>query len=93
MKKSPIGRKVKITKAIREAWEQRDKSLDNGEVPQLPPEMWAKGTIGKYYRPIKTQVSLRIDKDVLDWFKAKGEGYSGRINDILRKEMYREGRA
>ena len=43
--------------------------------------------IGKYYRPVKTQISFRIDNEVLDWLKSKGEGHLTRINDILRTQM------
>ena len=92
MNKPSTGRKVKISAATRKAWEGRDKSLDNGEVPQLPPDVWAKATIGKYYRPLKTQISFRIDNDVLGWLKSKGEGHLTRINAILREQMSREAR-
>ena len=56
----------------------------------LPPEAWANGVIGKYYRPVKTQISVRIDNEVLDWLKSKGEGHLTRINEILRKRMAQE---
>jgi uncharacterized protein (DUF4415 family) len=92
MKKSSTLRKVKITDAVRTAWKNRDKSLDNAEVPQLPPEVWAKGTIGKYYRPMKTLISLRLDNDVLEWLKSEGDGHLTRINAILRETMMREHR-
>jgi uncharacterized protein (DUF4415 family) len=42
---------------------------------------------GKYYRPLKTQISFRIDNEVLDWLKSKGEGHLSRINHILRDCM------
>jgi uncharacterized protein (DUF4415 family) len=90
MKKPSISRKVKITDAVRAAWENRDKTLDHAEVPQLPPEIWAKGVVGKYYRPLKTQISFRIDNDIFEWLKSKGEGHLTRINAILRKEMMRD---
>ena len=93
MKRPSISRKVKITAAVRTAWENRDKTMDRAEVPQLPPEVWAKGTIGKYYRPLKTQISFRIDNDVFEWLKSKGEGHLTRINAILRDEMMRDLRA
>ena len=48
--------------------------------------------IGKYYRPRKTQISLRIDNEVLDWLKSKGEGHLSPINEILREQMWRERR-
>ncbi|MEO8098664.1 MAG: BrnA antitoxin family protein [Acidobacteriota bacterium] len=43
--------------------------------------------IGRFYRPIKKLVSLRIDADVLDWHKSQGDGYQTRINNALRREM------
>jgi uncharacterized protein (DUF4415 family) len=60
------------------------------EAPQLPPDYWNSATIGKYYRPLKRQISLRIDNEVLDWLKSKGEGHLSRINEILRERMTRE---
>jgi uncharacterized protein (DUF4415 family) len=45
--------------------------------------------VGKFYRPIKKPVSVRLDADVLDWLKQSGPGYQGRINGILRQEMMR----
>jgi len=34
--------------------------------------------------PVKTSVSLRVDADVLEWFKAQGPGYQTRMNAVLR---------
>jgi uncharacterized protein (DUF4415 family) len=87
-------RRVKITDKIRQAYAERDTSLDNldPDAPVLPPEAWANGVIGKYYRPVKTQISVRIDNEVLDWLKSKGEGHLTRINEILRKRMAQERR-
>jgi uncharacterized protein (DUF4415 family) len=89
---------VKITDATRRAYEERDKSRDNldPDSPVLPPEKWEGALIGKYYRPrqtIKTVISLRIDAEILDWLKSKGEGHLTRINDILRERMNAERRA
>ena len=56
----------------------------------MPPAVWERGVIGKYYRPVKTQISFRIDVEVLDWLKSKGEGHLTRINDILREQMTAE---
>lgn len=86
-KASTKTRSVRISDRTRELYEKRDRSLDRSDVPQLPPEQWAKGMVGKYYRPLKSQISFRIDNDVLDWLKAKGEGHLSRINAILRERM------
>jgi uncharacterized protein (DUF4415 family) len=85
-------RRVRITDEIRRAYEERDKSQDNldPDAPVRPPEFWEGATIGKWYRPIKTQISLRIDNEVLDWLRSKGEGHLTRINEILRERMLAE---
>lgn len=49
-------------------------------LPRVPE--WA-----AYYRPIKKPVTLRLDADVLAWFKRQGRGYQTRINQALRKLM------
>ena len=43
--------------------------------------------VGSLYRPIKKPVTLRIDADVLAWFKKQGPGYQTRINQALRNIM------
>jgi uncharacterized protein (DUF4415 family) len=48
-------------------------------------------SIGKLYKPIKQPVTLRLDADVLAWFKKQGRGYQTRINRALRAVMM-EGR-
>lgn len=40
---------------------------------------------GKFYRPVKQQITLRLDKDVIAWFKAGGDKYQTRINEALRQ--------
>ncbi len=40
-----------------------------------------------YFRPIKKPVTLRLDADVLAWFKKQGKGYQTRINRALRRVM------
>ena len=41
----------------------------------------------RWNRPRKQRVSLRVDTEVVDWFKSKGRGYQTRINRILRRVM------
>ena len=43
--------------------------------------------VGRLYRPIKRPITLRLDADVLAWFKRQGRGYQTRINRALRKVM------
>jgi uncharacterized protein (DUF4415 family) len=46
--------------------------------------------IGKLYKPIKKPITLRLDADVLAWFKKPGRGYQTRINRVLRRVMMEE---
>jgi len=46
--------------------------------------------INELYKPIKKPVTLRLDADVLDWFKKQGRGYQTRINRALRNLMMGE---
>ncbi|HZQ69960.1 MAG TPA: BrnA antitoxin family protein [Terriglobales bacterium] len=46
--------------------------------------------VGSLYRPIKKPVTLRVDADVLAWFKKKGRGYQTRMNRVLRRVMMEE---
>ena len=41
----------------------------------------------RWNRPRKRRISLRVDAEVVDWFKSKGPGYQTRINRILRRVM------
>jgi uncharacterized protein (DUF4415 family) len=47
----------------------------------------------KMYKPIKKPVTLRLDADVLAWFKTQGRGYQTRINGALRGVMAKERKA
>jgi uncharacterized protein (DUF4415 family) len=89
--KTNSARRLKISGATRQAYGKRDRALDRDpDAPQLPPDYWANAAIGKYYRPLKTQISFRIDNEVLDWLKSKGQGHLSRINEILRERMTQE---
>jgi uncharacterized protein (DUF4415 family) len=89
--KTNSTKRLKISQQTKAGYGQRDRRLDNDpDAPQLPPEYWDKAVIGKYYRPLKTQISFRIDNEVLDWLKSKGDGHLSRINQILRECMTRE---
>jgi len=51
---------------------------------------WQSAKIGDFYRPLKKVVTLRLDADVLAWFKKDGNRYQTRINQALRKVMEQE---
>lgn len=64
-----------------------DASIDTSDIPEMTDEAWSAGVRGRFYRPIKQQITARVDADVLDWLKSQGKGYQGRLNAILRREM------
>lgn len=64
-----------------------DASIDTSDIPELTDKAWSTGVRGRFYRPIKQQITARVDADVLDWLKSQGKGYQGRMNAILRREM------
>jgi uncharacterized protein (DUF4415 family) len=67
----------------------RDEDIDLSDSPELTPEMFAKAVVrrGVQHRPKKVQLTLRLEEDVLAWFRARGRGYQTQINDLLRAYM------
>ncbi|HLP87327.1 MAG TPA: BrnA antitoxin family protein [Nostocaceae cyanobacterium] len=66
-----------------------DEDIDLSDCPEITPELFAKAVVKKGL-PLtknKTQVTLRIDSDVLEWFKSQGRGYQTQINALLRAYM------
>ncbi|MGN7871858.1 BrnA antitoxin family protein [Paracoccus sp. 22332] len=64
--------------------------IDTSDIPELTDEQWASAVRGRFYRPIKQQITARVDADVLAWLKAGGQGYQSRMNAILRRAMMAE---
>jgi len=65
-----------------------DKDIDFSEIPEITPEMFAKGMVRRGLKPIyKRQMTLRLDSDVIEWFKRQGRGYQTRMNALLRAYM------
>jgi uncharacterized protein (DUF4415 family) len=64
--------------------------IDKSDIPELPPGAWKNAVQGKWYRPVKQAVSIRLDADVLAWLKSKGSGYQTKVNSLLRERMLRE---
>ncbi len=64
-----------------------DSEIDFSDIPEITDEQWKTAERGHFYRPVKRQVTARVDADVLAWLKSQGKGYQSRINAILRREM------
>ncbi len=64
-----------------------EKDIDFSDLPPTHATDWEQAERGKCYRPIKQQLTLRIDADVVAWLKGQGKGYQSRLNQILRVAM------
>ncbi|HEY3570727.1 MAG TPA: BrnA antitoxin family protein [Thermoanaerobaculia bacterium] len=64
----------------------KDEDIDLSDLPEIPPEKFARAIVRKGLQPVarKAQVTLRVDADVLEWFREKGAGYQSRMNAVLR---------
>lgn len=62
-----------------------DEDIDTSDIPEV--RDWSKAVVGRFYRPLKEPVSLRLDVDILAWLRAQGAGYQTRINGLLREAM------
>ena len=67
----------------------KDEDIDFSDIPELTPEMFARAVLRRNFKPIprKKQLTLRVDSDVVDWYKKQGRGYQTRINSLLRAYM------
>jgi uncharacterized protein (DUF4415 family) len=70
-----------------------DKDIDLTDCPEITPEMFARAVVrrGLPTPPTKSQLTLRIDSDVVAWFRARGRGYQTQINALLRAYMEAHG--
>jgi len=70
-----------------------EEEVDTHEMPEVSD--WTGARRGVLYRPVKRQITLRIDADVIEWFKSqtlKGEGYQTSINRALREYVRQHAR-
>lgn len=91
MPEKPTGdRQRRSSAASRTDWEHldtlRDEDIDKSDIPDPTPAEFARAVLRKGLKPVprKQQVTLRVDADVLHWFRAQGKGYQSRINALLR---------
>ena len=61
-----------------------DEDIDTSDIPELDDEFFQQAEL---HLPVKKPVTIRLDADVLEWFKEQGQGYQTRINNLLRKYM------
>ncbi len=63
-----------------------DAAIDYSDAPALRVRP-RRVQVGRFYRPVKEQISLRVDADVLAWFRSRGGRYQTHMNEVLRRAM------
>jgi uncharacterized protein (DUF4415 family) len=64
---------------------KRDSDIDFSDASRVVD--WSGAEVGKFYRPAKKPVTMRLDVDVLEWLRADGRGYQTKANQLLRHAM------
>ncbi len=65
-----------------------ESEIDFSDLPETNESDWHGSMRGRFYKPLKRQLTVRIDADVLEWLKGQGKGYQSRLNHILRSAMF-----
>jgi uncharacterized protein (DUF4415 family) len=68
----------------------KDREIDFSDIPESKAADFTFTSRGAFYKPRKESITLRVDADVLHWFKSKGPGYQTLINGLLRGIMLKE---
>ena len=90
MKKDMSELPPEVQAQIRALESLPDDQIDTTDAPEILD--WSDTKRGVFYRPVKQQITLRIDADVIAWFKAQaqdGRGYQTDINSALREHVQR----
>ena len=66
---------------------QPDAEIDFSEIPPLKKSFWKNAVRNPFYRPVKQQLTVRLDADVVAWLRRQGKGYQTRLNRVLREAM------
>ncbi|HEX4068166.1 MAG TPA: BrnA antitoxin family protein [Acidobacteriaceae bacterium] len=67
-----------------------DSEIDLSDIPELDEKFWRNAVRNPFYRPVKKQLTVRLDADVIAWLRQQGKGYQTRMNGLLRDAMLRE---
>ena len=82
---------VRQKRELAELAKRPDSEIDLSDIPELTEKFWQNAVPNPFYKPVKKQVTLRIDADILAWLRQQGaEGYQSRLNAVLRDVMLRD---
>ena len=81
------GCSAKVQALLERLAAMSDDDIETDDIPETPVENWALAKRPGLYRPLKRHITMRLDADVIEWFKARaqGRGYQSEINRVLRK--------
>jgi uncharacterized protein (DUF4415 family) len=65
----------------------KDEEINTSDIQPLTDESFKKAIFNPYYKPVKKQLTVRLDAVLIEWLKGQGKGYQTRLNDILKKAM------
>jgi uncharacterized protein (DUF4415 family) len=75
----------RLAREIENLRKMKDEDIDFSDIPEK--KDWSKAVRGKFYRPVKESLTIRIDADILAWLRRQGKGYQTRINALLREAL------
>lgn len=85
---------IKVTPAmkrrLKKLAERSDSEIDFSDIPELTEDFWKNAIPSPFYRPVKKQLTVRLDSDVIAWLRKNGTGYQTRMNALLRSAMLKE---
>jgi uncharacterized protein (DUF4415 family)/uncharacterized DUF497 family protein len=77
------ARKHRLEKLSR----RTDEEINTSDIPELTEKFWRTAIQNPFYRPLKRQLTLRLDADIIAWLRLQGRGYQTRANAMLRDAM------
>jgi uncharacterized protein (DUF4415 family) len=72
---------------LEELAQRPDEETDTSDIPELTEGFWRNAVRNPFYRPLKQQLTLRLDADIVAWLRRQGKGYQTRANALLRDAM------
>jgi len=69
---------------------QPDRTINFSDIPELTEDFWKNAIRNPFYRPVKRQITLRLDADVIAWLRRSGKGYQTKANALLRQLMVKD---
>jgi uncharacterized protein (DUF4415 family) len=87
---SDIRRSASRKRQLKKLASRPDSQIDFSDIPELTDKFWRNAVRNPFYRPVKKQLTLRLDADVIAWLRHQGKGYQTRANALLRAAMLQD---